>query len=29
MVNKIMVHTKNNCPNCMYVKFGLEAAGLE
>ncbi|WP_242227187.1 MULTISPECIES: glutaredoxin domain-containing protein [unclassified Bacillus cereus group] len=29
MANKIIVYTKNNCPNCMHVKFGLEAAELE
>ncbi|MCI0767374.1 glutaredoxin family protein [Bacillus sp. TL12] len=29
MANKIIVYTKHNCPNCMHVKFGLEAAGVE
>ncbi|QEL88460.1 glutaredoxin family protein [Bacillus mycoides] len=28
MATKIIVYTKNNCPNCMHVKFGLEATGL-
>lgn len=29
MANKIIVYTKDNCPNCMHVKFGLEASGAE
>lgn len=29
MANKIIVYTKNACPNCNSVKFGLEAAGAE
>lgn len=28
MENKIIVYTKNACPNCTQVKFGLEATGL-
>ncbi|MED1436927.1 MULTISPECIES: glutaredoxin family protein [Bacillus] len=29
MATKIIVYTKHNCPNCMHVKFGLEAAEVE
>ncbi|EJQ77860.1 glutaredoxin family protein [Bacillus toyonensis] len=29
MATKIIVYTKNACPNCNSVKFGLEAAGVE
>jgi len=29
MANKIIIYTKNACPNCNSVKFGLEAAGAE
>ncbi|MGE1044069.1 glutaredoxin family protein [Bacillus wiedmannii] len=29
MATKIIVYTKNSCPNCMHVKFGLKAAQVE
>lgn len=27
-MENIIVYTKNDCPNCLHVKFALESAGV-